>query len=488
MISSTHCQLIELSFQTPSHLQTRCVGVEMVFSNLKTIFHTKNHHTKTKVTCIDEEYRNLNEKSFISRVNMYNAPFGECFRPVLFTVQLTGLLPVDCNENGSFRFRVTSLKYLYSVAVGLTILALSIISLYKAIHDNMEFGKIVVFIFYFVDFLVVMQFQILAMQWADIMIVWNDFERRLDNNEQLLGKRFSLKVLFQLIIVSVTAMTVIAEILGVIAGLERGEQCVEVDGKFQRYFRKVYPQVFGYIEYSLWKGILIQIVQFYCTFVRMFLDVFLVFISIGLCRLIARLNLQFGVPRSNRTLTDNFWMRYKERFLEFMNLVEFVDKRFGHVIILCFLSDLYLICIRILKSLQSMDTVRQAFFFWYALLFLIMRLVWVCIAASNLHEEAKRPLIILRKVPASCWSLEAQRFQDLVTHNDVCLSGIGYFKLRRTILLSVRLNLLIIKCKHYFLIKSSPLQISGVIVTYELVLMQFNDSGSLQSTDKDVCT
>lgn len=330
-----------------------------------------------------------------------------------------------------------SVKFLYSVVVGLVILALSIVTLMKALHDDMEFEKIIQFIFYFVDFLVVLQFQVLCLQWSNIMVVWNDFEKTLDQNEQLLGKRFSLKVLFQLILVVVSVMTIIVEILSVISGLEKGLMCPGINDELERYYKQAFPQVFLYTGYMLWKGLLLQVVQFLCTWYRMFLDVFLIFISIGLCRLIERVNLKYGLPRSYRTLTEEFWTRYKDQYQQFMYLVRFVDKRIGHIIVLCFLSDLYLICVRILNSLKSMDTVRQALFFWYALLFLILRFIFVCLCAANFHEEAKRPLKMLRKIPASCWCLEAQRFQDLITHNDVCLTGVGYFRLRRSLLLSV---------------------------------------------------
>lgn len=412
----------------------------MVFSILKKLLFVRKANKSSKVSYMHEEYRNLKHIRSLNN-DLYNSPFRDCFRPVLVVIQLNGLLPIDSSGNGNFRFRFATIKYLYSVFVGLVILALSVLSLMKARQDNMEFDKIITAVFYFVDFLVVLQFQVLAAQWPNIMIVWSDFEASLDQNEQLLGKRCSLNVLFKIIIMAVTVMTVLAEILSVAAGIENGELCVRVKGEMESYFRQAFPQIFLYTGYALWKGVLIQIVQFFCTFIRMFLDVFLVFISLGLGRLIARLNLQYGLPRSSRTLTDDFWGRYKEQYQHFMHLVDFVDKRIGHLTILCFLSDLYLICIRILKSLQSMDTFRQALFFCYALIFLILRLVAVCLFASNFHQEAKRPLQTLVKVPASRWSVEAQRFQDLVTHNDVCLTGIGFFKLRRSLLLSVSIHL-----------------------------------------------
>lgn len=390
-----------------------------------------------KVEYLQEDYRNLKHQSVQTNFNLFNSPFGDCIRPVLFVVQFTGVMPVDLDPENEWRLNICSLKYFYSIFIALSVLAMSLLSFVKVLSDDLEFDKIVVFLFYLVDFLVIVQFQWLSREWENIMIVWREFERKLDQNEHLLGKRFSLKVTFQIVLLFVSILCIVAELLAVVAGVELGAKCIGVEGDTQRYFKQQFPQFFSLVEFRIWWAVILQLIQFFGTFLRMFLDVFLVLISVGLCRLIARLNLQYQTPRSSRTVTDDFWLRYKELYIQFMELVHFVDKRIGHLIVLCFASDLYLICIRILNSLKSLDTFRHVIYFWYALLFLIFRLIFVCYYASNLHQEAKRPLVMLRGIKADNWTVEAQRFQDLVTNNDVCLTGMGYFKLRRTLLLSV---------------------------------------------------
>lgn len=396
---------------------------------------TRKCRDLSKVDFIREDYKNIKPPSFASEIHSFNTSFVDCFRPILCVIQLAGLLPINCRDN---RFSIWSIKYLYSSIIALLLLGLSLCSLAEGVSLNFEFDKIIEFMFYFIDFLVVVLFQLLGHHWRNILTVWSDFERTLNTNEQLLRRRFSLRVAFQLIILVGTVMTLVTEILGLIAGLEKSGQCSnEPSEKVHRYFKVQFSEIFSIIEYSFWMGIILQLFKFICTFIRMFLDVFLMLISLGLCRLIDRLNLQFSSARSNRVINDDLWIRYKDQYLRFMELVAFVDSRIGYVTIICFLSDLYLICVRLLKSFNSLDTLCHAMYFWYALCFLIARLVCVCYFASNLHKSSKRPLILLRKVPASCWSVEAQRFQDLVIHNDVCLTGLGFFKLRRTLLLSV---------------------------------------------------
>lgn len=433
---STLASVVEnISTKTAQHF------IEMVSSPLKKILDKISpKSSSTKVEYIQEDYRSINPRPFNGSINLFNATFRQCIRLTLIIVQFMGILPVSAVKNGGWRFRVLSAKFIYSFIIAAVLLGMSILSLWKSFKDNLEFDKIVNFIYYSIDLVVIIQFMVLASQWDNIMAAWSEIEKSLENNEQLLGRRFSLKVTFDVLIITMTVLTMIAEILAFIAGMERGAQCVGIDGDMHRYFRQQFPQVFSVIEYAVWKAVLIQFVQFIGTFIRMFVDVFLIIISIAMCRLMQRMNLQYNLPRSDRVLTEAFWTRYKSHYLKFMHFVDYVNKRLGHLIVVCFLSDLYLICVRFLNSLKSLDTVRHALYFWYVLVFLILRLVFVCFYAANLHDEAKKPLVLLRNIPTIRWGTEAQRFQDLVTHNDVCLSGLGYFKLKRSLLLTVSIS------------------------------------------------
>lgn len=91
-------------------------------------------------------------------------------------------------------------------------------------------------------------------------------------------------------------------------------------------------------------------------------------------------------------------------------------------------------------------------YFWYSLVFLILRTFAVSLFAARIHDESKKPIEILRAIPSSSWNAEAKRFFDDVLFNTVTLSGMEFFFLTRKLIL----------------------RMAGTIVTYELVLMQFN--------------
>lgn len=62
----------------------------------------------------------------------------------------------------------------------------------------------------------------------------------------------------------------------------------------------------------------------------------------------------------------------------------------------------------------------------------------VSLYAANVHEESKKPIHILRAVPHHSWCKDAFRFTEEVVHETVALSGLKFFFLTRTLILTVR--------------------------------------------------
>lgn len=91
-------------------------------------------------------------------------------------------------------------------------------------------------------------------------------------------------------------------------------------------------------------------------------------------------------------------------------------------------------------------------YYWYSLIFLIARTSAVFFIASSIHDESKKPLKILRTIPNDGWFGETQRFSKQVQDDCIALSGKKFFFISRGIIISI----------------------AGTIVTYELVLLQFD--------------
>lgn len=101
-------------------------------------------------------------------------------------------------------------------------------------------------------------------------------------------------------------------------------------------------------------------------------------------------------------------------------------------------------------------------YFWYSLVFLVMRTLAVSLYSADINDESKQPLKVFRSVPPESWCLELKRFTSEVSRDVIALSGMRFFHLTRTLVLSV----------------------AGTIITYELVLVQFNTSASGNGTSE----
>lgn len=81
-----------------------------------------------------------------------------------------------------------------------------------------------------------------------------------------------------------------------------------------------------------------------------------------------------------------------------------------------------------------------------------MRTFAVSLLAAAINDESQKPIEVLRKVPSHLWNVETKRLFGDITCKRVALSGMNFFFLTRKLVLSV----------------------AGTVITYELVLMQFN--------------
>jgi gustatory receptor len=72
--------------------------------------------------------------------------------------------------------------------------------------------------------------------------------------------------------------------------------------------------------------------------------------------------------------------------------------------------------------------------------------------ANTIHSSSRRPFEVFRTIPSEGWNEEIQRLFNQIKTETYALSG---------------LNL-------YFVTKNMLLVMAGALVTYELVLLQFN--------------
>jgi gustatory receptor len=88
--------------------------------------------------------------------------------------------------------------------------------------------------------------------------------------------------------------------------------------------------------------------------------------------------------------------------------------------------------------------------------------------AARIHDESNYPLDVLKSVPYEGWCIEVQRWIDQIRSQTMALSGYKFF----------------------YLTRKSILAMLATIITYELVLLQFDSEPEKQADgilNFDVC-
>lgn len=105
-----------------------------------------------------------------------------------------------------------------------------------------------------------------------------------------------------------------------------------------------------------------------------------------------------------------------------------------------------------------MASLPHGVYFWFSLIFLVSRTLAVSLYSSEIHNESKKPIEVLRAVPTDSWSIEVRRFSEHVVNETIALTGMRFFFLTRKLILII----------------------FSTILTYQLVLIQFHTEEATQ--------
>lgn len=313
-------------------------------------------------------------------------------------------------------------------------------------------------IFYGSNLTAVFLFGVLARKWPELMIFWEETDAKIPKNQShkdasILSRRIKT------VTIVVMTLSLIEHALSIASGIYRAYRCVGIRSSLEGYFKQSFPQLFYATDYDEIKGFCAQVINLYCTFSWNFMDLFIMVISIGLTRRFQQINQSIGML-CGKNVSQKYWELHRIQYQQLCDLLTVVDQNMAYLILLSFSNNLYFICIQLLHSLKPFDTLINGIYFWFSLIFLIGRTIAVCIFASKIHDESRKPITLLQSLSAHEYNIENRRFLHQVINDKIALSGKKFFHLTRKLIL----------------------KIAGTIVTYELVLVQFssNDEGKLE--------
>ncbi|XP_076645882.1 gustatory receptor for sugar taste 64f isoform X2 [Halictus rubicundus] len=391
-------------------------------------------------------------------------------KPIIMLAQCFSMFPVsgvNTPDASYLRFTWRSPKIIYCAISLVGAMTLTVFNIMRMVTTTVNSTKMTTFVFNGTNLIASVLFLKLAMQWPSLMLTWEKLEKEFSNRHRKLSKT-SLSTKFKIVTIIVMILALVEHGFSILHGFNKAQECANFQGSSDVvgvYFESQFPQVFSKISYSLWMGIIVDLINILSTFSWNFVDLFLILISIALVEQFRQLNNRLYSIKG-KAMPEWWWAEARSDYNHLASLTRQLDSHISIMVLLSFATDLYFICIQLLFSFNPMRGIVEKIYFGFSFGFLLARTTLVSLYAASIHDESLLPAPILYSVSGSSFSTEVMRFLTQVTTDSICLTGMKFFSVTRGLVLTV----------------------AGTIVTYELVLVQFNYAQQIDSTNvTNVC-
>nr|AZB52897.1 gustatory receptor 2 [Heortia vitessoides] len=406
------------------------------------------------------------------------ATFQRCLRVTLIIGQLFSLIPVkgvSSNSSADVRFTFKSWKCLYALLSLLLQIFMTVTCLHKLFSSVTSLNATTPVIFYGTTCLTMLMFFKVARAWPGLV-------HHISKNEDL-DPNFDGKLAYKCNITCgiVLLLALLEHILSLLSAFAGAMVCQANKSFYEGFVTHFYPWVFTLMPYSAVLGALTQFIHFQSTFIWNFSDLFVICMSYYLTSRLQHINEKL-LAAQGKYLPEIFWKTTREDYCRVTQLVRRVDEVISGIVFISFANNLFFICLQLFNTLEDgikgngqcssrskvthlLGGYEAATYFLFSLVYLISRSIAVSLIASQVNTASTVPAPVLYDVPSPVYCIEVQRFLDQVNGENVALSGLQFFSVTRSLLLTV----------------------AGTIVTYELVMFQFTSS-SPSSTNSSVNT
>lgn len=218
--------------------------------------------------------------------------FHQAVYPLLFIAQCFGVMPVHNISSkcpAGLKFTWKSFRFMFAVFVLMScgLEALSAVS--WTFRTHVEFGKMVILVFYITNFMSFFCFLSLANVWPKLMLKWHELEKSLPQMDTDKEKRgMSLRI--RKTVAVILTLSAVEHILSIISSVAAVVDCPRIKNIFQAYFVHNFPQVFSFFGYSHFLGIYVKFIHVTSTFVWSYADLFIMVVSQGLSAKLKQIN------------------------------------------------------------------------------------------------------------------------------------------------------------------------------------------------------
>ncbi|XP_054085608.1 gustatory receptor 5a for trehalose-like [Zeugodacus cucurbitae] len=389
---------------------------------------------------------------------LHNGSFHEAVGPVLVIAQYFALMPVRgilASTPKGLSFSWISFRTCYCLVYTLLTCASTGLTLNMTLRGALDVNSISPLVFNINAVLASVGFLCLAGKWPQLMRKWQRVERQMPPSQSW-REREALSVRVHKVTFVLIALSLTEHLLSTISAIHYAVHCSAPGEAVVSYFTSVSSHIFFVFDYATWLAWFGKILNVFMTFGWSYMDVFLMIIGIGLSSLFGRVQSSLERVRG-QIMPEAFWTRTRLQYRLICDLIYQVDSVVSGITMLSFANNLFFVCIQLLRSINKMASASHFIYFCYSLGFLLGRTLAVSLYLSEVNERAREPLGIIKEVPKEGYYEEVDRFGHEIAVDTVALTGLQYFNVTRGLVLTV----------------------AGTIITYELVLIQFQKEDNL---------
>ncbi|KAJ6635418.1 Gustatory receptor for sugar taste 64a [Pseudolycoriella hygida] len=419
---------------------------------------------KRRFSDLSVKIENVKEKKVnfeIKKLVTHNESFFESVWPVIYVAQFMGFMPlqgVRTKDPVKYEFRWKTIRVLVTLLYFLLGGLIAEMYLQKIAKIGINAKNIVNLVFYSCCLFGGVLFLLLAQKFKRLAIAWQRFEKVFLNLPyKECGWRLSTKIRITAAAISFVAIVehIMAQGNTIYNFYMKINICqVNVNDKWQHFFLYEYPHVFAVLPYNFVFTIFTQWIITSLTFGWNYMDIFIIVTSIGLATRFKQINQRLE-EMENNPIDEPLWAEIRHHYVLLCELVETVDKYISGITLLSCTNNLYFICYQLLNIFNVLPYLINYVYFWFSLSYLIGRTIVLFLIASSINDAAAYPVKFVRQRRTTEWCSELERFGDQISTQVVALSGMKFFFITRSLLFGM----------------------AGTIVTYELVLLQFDTEG-----------
>ncbi|XP_022180782.1 gustatory receptor for sugar taste 64f-like [Myzus persicae] len=375
--------------------------------------------------------------------------------PVLILSQMFAIFPVQGirGQNTSYLFfKWFSWLMAYSIILLGSSIFMVLLILYNFYSNGLTYENTGHFVYFGGTLIIYIVFIHLAREWPKVMEKWELMEREMKQYGYPPNMAFKIKMLTCIIMLLSTIEHCASILTGVLKAIHCSSDGLDI---FRLYILTSLRTVFTYIDYSLVVALTLKICDCLYSFAWNFMDLLIIILACALTEKFKQLNQKLDGVRG-KVLPSMYWRKSRETYNILASLTHDFDEFLSPVILLSFGHNLYFICLQLLNSLKPMHSSWEALCFVFLFTYLVGRTCVVSLYVASINDQSKKPKSVLFSVPAECYGVEVERFLMQVTADELSFTGCNFFSVTRTFMLTV----------------------AGTIVTYEIVLIQFNNVGS----------